>query len=170
MSVSRPTLSAWLSLIEAEAVAHLRDEIACEKALEDALANYSQEIREEDRLWTRFNDATIPGYKGACYLELQKPQKALGALEETLNFIPEYSARHRSLILADMAAAMRQMEEIQEACLFLRQALEITAQTKSLLVLIRIERVRKGLEPWKETTYVQQLDTFIGDILPSIVA
>ena len=170
MSVSRPTLSAWLSLIEAEAVAHLRDETACEKALEDAMANYPQGIREEDRLWTRFNDATILGYKGACYLELQKPQKALGALEETLNFIPEYSTRHRSLILADMAAAMRQLEEIQEACLLLRQALEITAQTKSLLVLIRIERVRKGLSPWKETTYVQQLDTFIGDILPSIVA
>jgi DNA-binding SARP family transcriptional activator len=170
MSVSsRPTLSAWLSLIEAEAVAHLRDEIACEKALEDATANYLQGISEEDRLWTRFNEATIPGYKGACYLELQKPQKALSALEETLNFIPAYSARHQSLILADMAAATQQMEEIQETCLLLRQALEITAQTKSLLVLIRIERVRKGLSPWEETTYVQQLDTFIGDIIPSII-
>jgi tetratricopeptide (TPR) repeat protein len=169
MFVPRPLIHCWLAVVEAEVVAHLHDEVACEKALERATVNYSQEGSEEDRLWTRFNDATIPGYTGACYLQLHQPQKALAALRETLTSLPEYSPRHRSVLLADMAAAMQQMQEIEEACTLLHQTLEITTQTKSLMVLMRLEHVRKELEPWKETPSVKQLDTSINEILPRIM-
>ncbi len=168
-SVSRPMISSWLAVVEAETAAHLHDEVACEKALERAIIQYRQDGLEEDRLWTRLNAATIPGYQGACYLQLQQPHKALVVLEETLVCVPEYSSRHRSLVLADMAAAVQQMEEIEKACMLLQNALEITTQTKSLMVLMRIQRVRKNLEPWKETSYVKQLDTSISEILPSIM-
>ena len=157
-SVSRPMISSWLAVVEAEVAAHLHDEDTCEKALEYALTHYEQEGLEEDRMWTRLNAATIPGYRGVCYLQLQQPQKALVALKETLSSLPEYSTRHRSLILTDMADAMRQQNEVEETCSLLHNALEITAQTKSLLVFLRMQSVRKNLELWKQTRSVKQLD------------
>jgi transcriptional regulator with XRE-family HTH domain len=169
-SVSRPMISSWLAVVEAEMLAHLHDEVACEKALERAITHYHQEGSEEEKLWTRLNAATIPGYQGACYLQLQQPHKAIVALQNTLTCIPEYSPRHQSLILADMAAAMQQMKEVEEACTLLHNALEITVQTKSLMVLSRIQRVRKNLEIWKEASSVKQLDTSISQFLPGIMA
>jgi transcriptional regulator with XRE-family HTH domain len=168
-SASQSMISSWLAVVEAEVAAHLHDEVACEKALERAIIHYHPEGPEEEKLWTRLNAATIPGYQGACYLQLQQPHKALVALQDTLTCVPDYSPRHRSLILADMAAAMQQMEEIKEACTLLQDTLEITMQTKSLMVLSRMQQVRKNLEPWKGTSYVKQLDASINQILPGIM-
>jgi tetratricopeptide (TPR) repeat protein len=168
-SVPRPILCSWLAVVEAEVMAHLHDDMACEKALEQAIEHYHHEASEEDLLWTRLNDATIPGYKGACYLRLQQPQKALASLQETFAFIPGYSPRHQSLIITDMAAALLQMNEIEETCRLLHQVLEATTQTKSLLILTRMQQVRKNLEHWKDTSYVQQLDRSVAEVLPSIM-
>ncbi len=41
----------------------MTDEIACEKALERAIVHSHQGRPEENSLWTRLNDATIPGYR-----------------------------------------------------------------------------------------------------------
>jgi tetratricopeptide (TPR) repeat protein len=168
--IPRPMINSWLAVVEAEVMAHLHDETACEKALEQAVGSYHQEVAEEDMLWTRLNNATIPGYKGACYLQLQQPHKALDALRETLTSIPDHSPRHQSIVLTDIAAALLQMEEIEETCKLLHRALAITAQTKSLMVLMRMQHVRKDLERWNDASYVKQLDTSISEILPSIIA
>lgn len=168
--VSRPTIHAWLAVVEAEVMAHLRDDTACEKALARSEAQYPQNAPEQDVLWTRLNDATIPGYKGACYLQLQQPHKALGALQKTLAVIPTYSSRHQSIILTDMAAAMLQMTEVEETCQLLQQVLELTTQTKSLMVLMRMQQVRNKLERWKDTPYIHQLDRAVRDSLPALLA
>jgi tetratricopeptide (TPR) repeat protein len=167
--VPRSLIHSWLAVVEAEVMAHLHDEVACEKALERARANYYHEASEDDLLWTRLNDATILGYKGACYLQLHLPQKALASLQETLAFIPAYSPRHQSLIITDMAAALLQMGEFEESCRLLHQVLEDTTQTRSLLILTRMQCVRKNLERWKDTSSVQKLDSAIAEILPRIL-
>lgn len=168
--VSRPTIHAWLAVVEAEVMAHLCDDTACEKALARAEAQYHQNAPEQDVLWTRLNDATIPGYKGACYLQLQQPHKALDALQKTLAVLPTYSARHQSIILTDMAAAMLQMTEVEESCKLLQQVLELTTHKKSLMVLTRMQQVRSTLEQWKDTSYIHQLDRSVRDVLPAILA
>jgi DNA-binding SARP family transcriptional activator len=168
-SSSYPMIRSWLALIEAEAVAHLHDESACEKALAYAEMMQGQSESEEEALWTQINDATLPGYQGVCYLQLQSPTKALEILQSTLHHLTSHAHRHRSIVLTDMAMAMIQMEEIEEACYLLRQALEITTQTKSLMVILRMQGVRSSMEKWKQTPSVKELDGMIGDTVPFLL-
>ena len=167
-SLPYPVIRCWLALIEAEASAHLHDEITCESALDLAITIHEQQGQEEETLWTQINDASIPGYQGACYLQLQKTRKALGTLQDTLHHLHNHAHRHRSIILTDMATAMVQMGEIEEACRFLRQALEITIRTRSLMVILRMQQVRDSLEEWKETSAVREVDEMIGESAPHL--
>jgi tetratricopeptide (TPR) repeat protein len=168
-SDTQPMLSTWLALLEAEALAHLQDEYACEHALRRAAEGIQkQRGSEEETIWTQINAATLLGYQGACYLQLQQPEKALGVLRETLLHLQHDASRHRSIIVTDMATAMIQLGEIEEACTLFRHALEITTRTKSLLVLLRLQQVRHHLHAWDATTSVKELDTLIGDVSPHL--
>ncbi len=157
-SSSYPVIHSWLALIEAEAAAHLRDVSACENALAYAETMHQRPGSEEESLWTQINDASLPGYKGACYLQLHASTKALDVLQGTLRHLTNHAHRHRSIILTDMAMSMIQMEEIEEACHLLRQALDITTQTKSLMVMLRMQQAHNNLEKWKQTPSVRELD------------
>ena len=167
-SASHPLIHAWLALIKAEAVAHLHDEANCEKTLAYAEMMQERQGLEEEALWTQINDATLPAYKGTCYLQLQVSTKALVTLQGTLQHLTSHAHRHRSIILTDLAMAMIQMEEIEEACRLLRQAFEITMQTKSLMVILRMQRTHSSLEKWKQTPSVRELDGIISDIAPHL--
>lgn len=168
-SSSYSLIRSWLALIEAEAVAHLHDEARCEKVLTYAEMIQGRGGSEEEALWTQINDASLPAYKGTCYLQLQSSTKALATLQGTMQHLTSHAHRHRSIILTDMAMAMIQMEEIEEACRLLRQAFEITMQTKSLMVILRMQRVHTSLEKWKQTPAVRELDGIIGDLVPHLI-
>ncbi len=152
------TTRSWLAVVEAEAQANLNDATACYKALERAEPHIEQGIPDKDPYWTGYDSSRLSGYKGVCYLKLQKPENALIALQEALALAAPSAMRRHSTILTDLATAYVQQGEVEEGCKRADQALAITTQTKSAMVLHRIQKFRQLLEPWQSLSAVRDLD------------
>jgi tetratricopeptide (TPR) repeat protein/transcriptional regulator with XRE-family HTH domain len=161
------TTRSWLAAVEAEAYANLGESFACFKALERAeqVIDQAYGTPEEDPYRIGFNPSRLAGYKGVCYVRLHQPEDAQKALNDALALIHPLPMRRKSTILTDLAATYIQQGEIEKACHLAHQALDITAQTKSVTVLLRIRNVRRELEPWKATQSVRNLDQHIASLL-----
>jgi hypothetical protein len=96
--------------------------------------------------------------KGICFVRLNQPEAAVSSLNEALSTAGYSSLRRRSRILTDIATAYVLQGEIEEGCNFAHQALDLTQQTKSAMVLQRIHKFRTYVEPWKEVQAVKDLD------------
>ncbi len=153
---------AWLSAIEAETYTNMQGlpnrNIACQKALEHSESAMSQVTLSDDPYWTGFSHSRLAGYKGVCFNRLYQPKDAVLALNEALSTIAPSAIRRRSRILTDIAVAYALQGEVEEGCKFASQALELTHQTKSAMVLQRIHNFRAHVDQWKDTGAVQDLD------------
>lgn len=149
---------SWVKAIEAEAYANTGNLASCQQAIEAAEELSSQTQGETDQYWTGFNASRLAGYKGVCYVRLHRPDEALGALSQSLMLMNSSSTRRQPRILTDMAMAHVQKGEIEEACHLATTALTITRQTHNVIVVPRLQRLRKTLEPWRTTPSVMRLD------------
>lgn len=155
------TTSAWLFAIEAEAYASINsssNQTACLKALDQAEQAINQTVTTTDPYKTGFNRSRLAGYKGVCFVRLNQPEAAISSLNEALSTAGYASLRRRSRILTDIATAYVLQGEFEEGCNFAHQALDLTQQTKSAMVLQRIHKFRAHVEPWKEVQAVKDLD------------
>lgn len=153
-----PIILAWLACVKAEIYAHMSNLDACSCALGSA-EQWLQQIRSEEETYgVSFDTARLAGYKGACLLHFQKPLVVVASLKEASQFLDTSATRQQSIILADMASAYVQQREIEEACKMIRVVLRTTFPTKSGLVLQRIYRVRRELQPWETVRAVKDLD------------
>lgn len=153
-----PTILAWLTAIEAEVHAHMSNIDACSRALEKAEHWMQRICPEEETYGVSFDSARLAGYKGACFLHFQKPLVVMASLKEASQFIDASATRQQSIIVADTAYAYVQMQEIEEACKMMRIVLRTAFQTKSGLLIQRIYRVRRELQPWETAQAVKDLD------------
>jgi transcriptional regulator with XRE-family HTH domain len=154
--------SAWLFAIEAEAYASMNSSsnqtTACLKALDQAEQAINQTATTTDPYKTGFNRSRLAGYKGVCFVRLNQPEAAISSLNEALSTAGYSSLRRRSRILTDIATAYVLQAEVEEGCKFAHQALDLTQQTKSAMVLQRIHKFRTHVEPWREVQAVKDLD------------
>jgi len=160
---------AWIASMEAEAYANLHDEHACLQVLGQVERFMERSKNGEDHLEIKFDYARFVGYKGVCHLRLRQAEAALSALNEGVTAVGTLSARQKSIIVADTAAAYTQQGEIEEACRLAIQALAMTDQTKSLLASQRILDVRREMNQWKTSQPVKEFDTqlVLRGIFPS---
>jgi transcriptional regulator with XRE-family HTH domain/tetratricopeptide (TPR) repeat protein len=159
---------AWLSAVEAEALANIHDEVACRRALERSEHFLSHAHCAEVPI-PRFGYSTLLGYKGICAIRLKQPQSAQEALNESLRIIEPHRMRHKSIVLIDLAATYMLQSEIEEACHIASQALMLIAEIKSSRVFHRVLSFRTQLEQWKATKAVKHLDEQIAAIRPFVV-
>jgi transcriptional regulator with XRE-family HTH domain len=155
---SSASVLAWLASVEAEAYAHLHNEEACLRSLAHSEHFLKHLVKEEDPYSIKFDYSRFVGYKGVCYLRLKQPELAITALTEGMNLTNSLSPRQLSIIIADVAEAYRQQGQIEEACKLAIQALKMTDQTKSCLVLQRLRKIRLNLEPCKTLQSVEEFD------------
>jgi tetratricopeptide (TPR) repeat protein len=106
---------------------------------------------------TGFNNARLAGYKGICYVQLQKPQLALEALTESLE-IDSQSMRHKLRVTIDMAMAYAQQGELEKGCSLASMALNTTKQAGTLMILPRLQKFRQIVEPWRNSKHVREFD------------
>lgn len=160
------TVRAWLAAVEAETQANVRNRDACIKALEEAEIIESQKQPEQDHYWTSFDRLQLAGYKGVCLLRLSHPENAekgslLTNAQRTLNqALTETEPvlfRLRPTLLSDLAGVYMRQGEISEACTYAFQALTIDP-VKSQMIVQRVVKVRRELEPWKHMQDVKDLD------------
>ncbi len=135
-----PTTCAWIAAVEAEAQASLGNTHNCQRALERAeQADKQAPTSEDDPYRTGFDSAKLRGYKGTCYLRIQRPEEALTALHGSLALLRGTKrVRYQSIVLTDIARAYGQQGAQDEAYTYVNQALTFTQQTRSRNILQRI--------------------------------
>lgn len=155
---------AWVAMMEAEALARIEGKkqecLSTLKRVEDVFHEENVELEEapnkDDRKWTGFNQPTLIGYKGTCFLHLCQPEEARSMLLVTLSTLPPSPTRRRSLVLTDLALSYVQSQEIEEACKTATLALVYTAQSKSPRSLQRLRHFQKVLQPWRNLACVRR--------------
>jgi transcriptional regulator with XRE-family HTH domain/tetratricopeptide (TPR) repeat protein len=161
-------LKPWLSAIEAEIHAMRGNIDDCKRSLERAKSVQLPTSLLDDTYATGFNPSRAEGYEGACFVRLHQPDLALPALEKAFSLCDPTSLRRRSTLLADRGTVYAQLGDVQTACSLILQALDMTAQTKSLVVLQRIYKGREVLDPWKGHPEVKILDERIFEMLTTL--
>lgn len=155
---------AWVAMMEAEALARMEGKkeecLFTLKKVEDVFHEGNVELEEapnkDDRKWTGFNQSTLIGYKGTCFLHLRQPEEARSMLLITLDTLPPGPTRRRSLVLTDLALSYVQDQEIEEACKTATLALVYTAQSKSPRSLQRLRHFQKTLHPCRNLACVRR--------------
>jgi tetratricopeptide (TPR) repeat protein len=153
-----PRLRPWLSAIEAEVYSMTGDMDACIRCLDRSKSVTLSISMTDDIYKTRFHLSRVAGYEGACFMRLRQPERALSALQQAFSPYEDPPLLQRSVLLADRGAVYAQLGDVQTACSFILQAVDIIKQTKSLIGLQRIYKGREELDPWKDSNEVKNLD------------
>jgi hypothetical protein len=132
----------WVSVVQAHAFAGLGDLRACERALDDA-----GEVRElqgeiHNGGWLRFDGSRLAKERGACYVELRRPDLAETALMAAL--AGRLSPRRRGVVLTDLALLGVQRRDAGQVSAHAAAALEVARQTGSGVIERKLLGCRTG--------------------------
>jgi DNA-binding XRE family transcriptional regulator len=160
------TLRSWLAAEEAEVQAdisaqeNIQNPGACFKALEKAEIFAAQIHSEEDTFGMYFDLSRISAYRGSCNIRLDHPVEALEVLKEALEALEplEPSGALTRAVLLDLAEASIQATAVEQACNYIKQALEVIIQMQTASSLQRVYKLRQQLKPWSMAQDVKDLD------------
>jgi hypothetical protein len=140
----------------------------CLRLLEESKQSPLPIAFTDDIYATGFNPSRAAGYEGACFVRLRQPERALPALRQAYALCDPTSIRRRSTLLADIGTVYAQLGDGKGACSLILQSLDMTVQTKSLVVLQRIYKGRGELDAWKESAEVKNLDERMYEMCTSL--
>ena len=167
------TVRAWLGAVEAEIQANRGDRRACLQALGESTIVEDHKHQKADCYWIHFDRSLCAGYQGVSFLRLSSRghrdliHNAQVALQDALDLLDPAMKRRQPTLLVDLAGAYVHQRNIEQACGYALQAMNIATEIKSQVSLQRLLSLRGDLEPWKETQYVRELDTYIVPLLTS---
>lgn len=145
----------WVAAVEAEAQSGRGDVDACQKALDEAEGVLA--ATEPGPAWLRFEGSRLPALRGACFVRLEQPARATHALQEALKQFAE-PRRRRGLVLIDLATTCIQQKEIEQACTYANQAIDIGVLISSRFLSDGVRKLRSQLEPFPRLAPVNELD------------
>ncbi|HEV2654670.1 MAG TPA: hypothetical protein VGT82_06915, partial [Ktedonobacteraceae bacterium] len=160
---------AWLTSVAAEVYANLGNYDKSCSLLEQAESSLEAQSDQRHLYLHQFSDTQFKGFRGVCYQVLyhrKKPEthplleKSRIALEQAL-LDASASARQKQVYIADLASVYARQGEVEMACTLTKQAVDISSQATPKDVLQRLTEIQRLLQPWKETTYVKELDGFL---------
>lgn len=149
------TTRYWVAAVEAEATSGVHDLASCQRALDQAQGVL--EIKAQNPAWLRFNGTRLPALQGACYVRLQQPDLAIAALQDALQQFPKPD-RKRGLAAADLATALLQNCEVEQACVYIQDAIDIAARSSSTFLRQQIQKLWIHLEPFADNISVKKLE------------
>ncbi len=150
----------WVAAVEAQALAGVGEVDACRRALEAAEQVERLSGRVHTSGWLRFEGARLPEERGACYVELRRPELAETALTEALNL--DLSMRRRGSVLTDMATVGVQHRDSDQLVLYADAALDTARQTGSGVVIRKLQTLQAQLVPFLGDSHVRYLDEQIS--------
>ena len=136
----------WVQAVAAEALAGLGDLAACQRALDRAERVDDLSLPAHNGGWLRFDGSRLAEQRGACFAKLEQPELAEPPLQEALQ--RDLSTRRRGLVLADLALVALQCHEIDKACSYAEQAIEIARDGPSGVVKRRLLDIHRKLGPF----------------------
>jgi hypothetical protein len=154
---SRLSTRHWVAAVQAQTHAGLGDLTACEHALARAEEVTDLNGPVHNGGWLRFEGSRLAEERGACYVELGRPDLAEATLTSAL--YQEISPRRRGSVLTDLATIGVQRRDTHQLVTFGNAALDIARQTGSAgYVGRKLTALRPQLAPFRADTHVRHLE------------
>jgi ATP/maltotriose-dependent transcriptional regulator MalT len=127
-------------------------------ALEAAESVLEEARPEAAPAWFDYYDRPrLAGFKGQVYIRLAHPQAAQAVLEEAVGVLDPEAAKQRACYLADQATACVDEGEVDQACQFGIQALQLLGEVEYETGVQRVRDLRTKLRPWPDHPAVADL-------------
>jgi tetratricopeptide (TPR) repeat protein len=158
--VASPLTQGWLAAVASEVHAVAGDADGSMRALEQASHALDGADQDDDATWVgvgTFNHAKLEAYHGVCYLALGRPADAVPALTRALDTLDPALRKHRCTALADLAAGLIQLREVEEGCERASQSLNLATELRHAVSIDRIRRLERQLPPSHRSPPVRRL-------------
>ncbi len=157
-----PALSTkhWVHVVSAQAFAGLGERDLCMRALDLATEVRHLNGQVHNGGWLRFDDSRLAEERGACYVELGRPDLAEAALIDALS--QDLSVRRRSGVLIDLATIGAQRRDVGYLVTYAEAALEMARQMRSGVISRRLSRLQTHLAPFLGEGRVSDLNRQIA--------
>nr|WP_053913982.1 helix-turn-helix transcriptional regulator [Streptomyces sp. TP-A0875] len=150
----------WVAAVQAEAYALTGDVDACARALDEAEAVHRLDGRPHNGGWLRFDGSRLSEERGACYVQLGRPDLA----EETLTaaLAQPLSLRRRVAVLSDLAAVGVHRRDADQVVHYAESAISLADRSDSGFVGRKLDGLRDRLAPLLSDERVSRLDRHIA--------
>ncbi|MFI0418634.1 hypothetical protein [Spongiactinospora sp. 9N601] len=154
-----PAVRSWIAEARGEALALTGDQRAGLSSLHAAEVAFDKVTESTAPPWLAFYNSPVHAarLKGRCLVRLGHANAAIEVLNDSLRQLPPTYVRERGGTLIDLANALAQAGEIDEACRIAAQADELSRATSSQRNLRRLRELLVVLVPWNRSACVQEL-------------
>jgi hypothetical protein len=112
-----------------------------------------------------FDSSKVLAYRGGNLVLLERGREAEEVLTKVLNALPPTRVKHRCTALGDLAMALAQQQEPDEAAQKAMEALELAKQLRHTESVMRVRRAYVRLQPWKTRPPVVELGQRLADAI-----
>ena len=158
------TTRFWTEAVSADAYAGIGDLTSCQRALDTTKSVFLMSESANNGSWLRFDSGRIAEQTGACYVRLGQPDLAESALQEALVHLP-LANRRKAIVLTDLAKVALQKHNVEQACSFANQAIEIAVHKPSGVISKGIFSLSTQLESYASSAVVKDFRQRVGLLL-----
>ncbi|MFH8515080.1 transcriptional regulator [Streptomyces gelaticus] len=147
----------WVASVQAQAYAAVGDLDACNRALDEAEKVHTLGGgHSHNGGWLRFDGSRLAEERGACYLQLGRPDLAEDALTAAL--AQPLSLRRRAAVLSDLAVLGAYRRDIDQVVHYAEQALGLADRSHSGFISRKLDGLRGRLAPLMADGRISDLD------------
>ncbi|MEU3536571.1 helix-turn-helix transcriptional regulator [Streptomyces murinus] len=147
----------WIAAVQAQAYAAVGDLDACSRALDEAGKVQGLDgAHSHNGGWLRFDGSRLAEERGACYLQLGRPDLAEEALTAAL--AQPLSLRRRAAVLSDLAVLGAHRRDVDQVVHYAEQALGLADRSNSGFIGKKLDGLRGRLAPLMSDDRVSTLD------------
>ncbi|MEE1738485.1 transcriptional regulator [Streptomyces sp. BE147] len=149
----------WVAAVQAQAYAAAGDLDACNRALDEAEKVHALDAaHSHNGGWLRFDGSRLAEERGACYLQLGRPDLAEEALTAALAQPQPLSLRRRAAVLSDLAVLGAHRRDIDQVVYYAEQALALADRSNSGFIGKKLYGLRGRLAPLMADGRISTLD------------
>ncbi|MFE0335029.1 multiprotein-bridging factor 1 family protein [Streptomyces sp. NPDC058955] len=147
----------WVAAVQAQAYAAMGDLDACTRALDEADKVHTLDgAHSHNGGWLRFDGSRLAEERGACYLQLGRPDLAEDALTAAL--AQPLSLRRRAAVLSDLAALGAYRRDVDQVVHYAEQAVALAGRSHSGYIGRKLDGLRAHIAPLMADGRVSDLD------------
>ncbi|WP_399088073.1 helix-turn-helix transcriptional regulator [Streptomyces sp. BBFR2] len=155
----------WVASVQAEAYAGLREEAACERALDEAQSVTDLKGTVHNGGWLRFDGSRLLEERGARYAQvgrLDLAETTLKAALDTDALSKGVSLRRRGVVLVDLASIGAKRRDAEQVTAYGDEALRLARRTGSGYVARRLQALRVEIGSLGRDPRIAELGAAIG--------